>query len=400
MARRKPADLTPLPEHVVTHPEMLGECLEHLAAAPEIAFDTEFVGEDTYRPDLCLVQVATRDRLYLIDPLSAGPIDAFWELLTDPARTVIVHAGREEVRMCRAGVGRPPARLIDVQIVAALVGYSYPIGYAALVQDVLQVHTKKGETLTDWRRRPLSPAQVRYAFDDVRYLIPVWHQLANRLTRLGRDGWAAEECAAFVRRALADEPTVERWRKLKGVGSLDRRGLAVARALSAWRESVAARVNRPARTVLRDDLVVELARRPPSSPEAVANLRGLPRGEASAIFEAVRRAMSIPPDQCPEPDEREHDPPHVILLTSLLGVVLSDWCARQELSPSIVATTHDLKALVRASQPDGQLPENYPLARGWRGAFVLPELRAFLDGNRALRVEDPTRRYPIRIDPI
>jgi ribonuclease D len=378
---------------------MLAECLAHLAAAPELAFDTEFVGEDTYRPDLCLVQVATRERLYLIDPLSAGPLDAFWELLTDPARVVVVHAGREEVRMCRAGVGRPPVNLVDIQIAAALVGFSYPIGYAALVQDVLKVHAKKGETLTDWRRRPLSPAQVRYAFDDVRYLIPVWHRLADRLYKLGREAWVAEDCAAFVRRSVTDDPAVERWRKLKGVGSLDRRGLGVVRELYAWRGAAAARVNRPARTLLRDDLFVEIARRGPTTLDALTSLRGVPRGDPAGILDAVRRAKALPPEECPEPEERENDPPHVALLASLLGVVLSEWCARHDLGVSIVATSQDLKALVRAGQPGGTLPENYPLARGWRGDVVLPELKAFLDGRRVLRVEDPTLRHPIRIEP-
>jgi ribonuclease D len=370
-----------------------------LAAAPEIAFDTEFVGEDTYRPDLCLVQVATTERLYLIDPLSVGPLDAFWELLTDPSRTVIVHAGREEVRMCRAGVGRPPGNLFDIQIAAALVGYSYPIGYASVVQEVLNLHTKKGETLTDWRRRPLSPAQVRYAFDDVRYLIPLWQRLSARLRRLGRESWMSEECAAFIRRAIADDPAVERWRKLKGAGGLDRRALAVVRELYAWREVVAARVNRPARTVLRDDLLVEIARRGPTTSDSLGHLRGVPRHEVSAIMDAVLRAKALPPEECPDPGGRENDPPHVALLANLLGVVLSEWCARYELAMSIVATTQDLKTLVRARQPGGILPEDFPLARGWRRDVVLPELQAFLDGRRALRVEDPTARHPIRIVP-
>jgi ribonuclease D len=399
MPRRKPADLAPLPEHIVTDPAMLPACLAHLAASEAVAFDTEFVGEDTYRPDLCLVQVATADRLYLIDPLSAGPLGAFWRLLTDPARTVIVHAGREEVRMCRAGVGRPPASLIDLQIAAALVGYPYPIGYAALVQDVVHAHTKKGETLTDWRRRPLTPAQVRYAFDDVRYLIPVWRRLADRYTRLGRESWVAEECAAFVRRAVADDPAVERWRKIKGAGSLDRRGLAVVRELYAWREAVAGRVNRPARVVLRDDLLVEIARRGHATADALGSLRGVPRAELPGIVEAVRRGHALPPDECPEPDEREQDPPHVTLLANLLNVVLSEWCARRELGASIVATSQDLKTLVRAHQPGGALPADYSLARGWRGAVVLPELTAFLTGRRVLRVDDPTARHPIRIEP-
>jgi ribonuclease D len=209
----------------------------------------------------------------------------------------------------------------------------------------------------------------------------------------------AEECAAFVRRSVADDPAVERWRKIKGTGSLDRRGLAVVRELYAWRETAAARVNRPARIVLRDDLLVEIARRGYATTDALGSLRGVPRAELPGIADAVRRGFAVPPAECPEPDERENDPPHVTLLASLLTVVLSEWCARHELGASIVATSQDLKNLVRAHQPGGALPADYSLARGWRGAVVLPELAAFLTGRRVLRVDDATARHPILIEP-
>src|SRR5438105_1853741 len=122
MPRRSPTRIHPLPEHTVATPAALADCLVHLAAQSEIAFDTEFVGEETFRPELCLVQVATHEHLFLIDPYAAGPLDGFWNLLTDPSRRVVVHAGREEVRMCRHGVGRPPASVFDVQVAAGLVG--------------------------------------------------------------------------------------------------------------------------------------------------------------------------------------------------------------------------------------------------------------------------------------
>ena len=138
-----------LPEQIVTVPEELAACCRYLASAPQFGFDTEFVGEDTYHPRLCLVQVATAERLFLIDPLSCGPLDAFWELVVDPGRTAVVHAGRAEVRLCRLATGKPPGNLVDLQLAAGLVGMTYPIGHGPLVKQVLDVHLSKNETLTD-----------------------------------------------------------------------------------------------------------------------------------------------------------------------------------------------------------------------------------------------------------
>src|SRR6516165_5903104 len=174
-----------LREEIVTHPEELAACVAELTACPHFGFDTEFVGEDTYHPSLCLVQVATPDRLFLIDPLTTGPLDAFWQLVVDPARVVVVHAGREEVRLCRLWTGRAPGDLFDLQLAAGLVGLPYPLGYGALVGQVLGVSMRKGETRTEWRDRPLTPEQVRYAFDDVRHLLPLCKKLSARLAKLG-----------------------------------------------------------------------------------------------------------------------------------------------------------------------------------------------------------------------
>src|SRR5262249_30623128 len=232
---RRPPKLPALPENIVTHPAQLVACLDHLAQAQAIAFDTEFVGEDAYRPELCLVQVATAEKLFIIDPFSSGPLDRFWQILLDSAKTVVVHAGREDIRICHFAVGQPPDNVFDLQLAAGLVGFSYPMDYAGLVQDLLGHRMTKGETLTDWRRRPLLPAQIRYAFDDVRFLLPAWKKLTERLKRNNRLHWASEEFAGFVRKAVTDDATVERWRRVKGLGGLDRQGLAIAREVYAWR---------------------------------------------------------------------------------------------------------------------------------------------------------------------
>ncbi|MBX9622415.1 MAG: ribonuclease D [Gemmataceae bacterium] len=396
---RRPSKPPDLPELLVADPAALDDCLDHLGSVSALAFDTEFVGEDAFRPELCLVQVATADRLYVIDPFAVGPLDRFWGLLTDPARTTVVHAGREDIRLCYFAAGRPPGHVVDVQVAAGLAGLTYPIGYAGLVQELLGQRMTKGETLTDWRRRPLTESQVRYAYDDVRYLLPAWKKLHDRLKRHGRLKWAEEEFATFTAKATADEASGERWRRVKGAGGLDRRGLAVVREVFAWREAFAKRVNRPPRTLLRDDLLVEIARRSPKAAEDLQSLRGLPRGEPEAILEAVRRARALPPEELPEPEPRDHDPQHVVLLGSLLGVVLADLCSRNKLAANLVASQSDLKAVVRAKAAGQPLPD-VPLTRGWRAAAILPELLAVLDGRDALRVVKPSSTAPLEYMPV
>jgi ribonuclease D len=373
-------------ELLVSTPEELAACCAELAQTARVGFDTEFVGEETYHPRLCLVQVATPERLFLIDPLSVGPLDAFWQLLLDPARLVVLHAGREEVRLCRLCTGQVPARLFDLQLAAGLVGLPYPMGHGPLIGQLVGVHLSKGETLTEWRHRPLTPAQVRYAFDDVRYLLRAQEKLSARLEKLGRVEWAAEEFARLATVWSPENPAAEeRWRKLRGLGSLDRRKLAVVRALFTWREEEAARNNRPTRSIARDDLLIEIARRNPTKSRDLQVVRGLPKRDLETIVRVVEEAHALPLEQCPAALDREQDPPQVGLVSSVLLAVLADLCGRQRLAANLVATSSDIKELVRA-ELNGEPPPDSQLTRGWRQQHVLPHLRAFLEGKRSVHV--------------
>lgn len=375
-------------EEIITHPQELAAFCAELAKCPHFGFDTEFVGEDTYHPSLCLVQVATPACLYLIDPLTTGPLDDFWQLVVDPARVVVVHAGREEVRLCRLWTGRTPGNLFDLQLAAGLAGWTYPLGYGALVNQVLGVQMTKGETLTEWRHRPLTSGQLRYAFDDVRYLLPVWKHLASRLEKLDRAEWAREEFARLAQNAAPEEPATERWRKLRGLGSLDRRRLAIVRALYNWREETAARTNRPTRAIVRDDLIIEIARRNPSRERDLHVVRGLPRRDLDAILQTVAEARNLPIEHCPAVCGREQDPSQGALITSVLTAVLGDVCARRSLAPNLVASTNDVKLLVRARLASQPLPSESLLMSGWRSSHILPDLLAVLDGRRLLGIGD------------
>jgi ribonuclease D len=225
----------------------------------------------------------------------------------------------------------------------------------------------------------------------------VWKKLTERLKRLKRAEWAEEEFQTFVSKATGDEEAAaERWRKLKGIGGLDRRGLAIVRELFQWRDRFAERINRPARHLLRDDLIAELSRRGPSKLEDLSSYRGVPRGELALILEAIQKAKSMPLEQCPVPESRENDPPPIIMLGNLLGVVLANWCARNSLAANLVASGADLKALVR-SVVSRQPQPDIPLTRGWRAAAILPELEGILSGRIALRVVEPGSSRPLEL---
>src|SRR5262249_53569097 len=162
--------------------------------------------------------------------------DAFWKVALDPSHTVVVHAGREEVRLCRLWTGQTPQHFFDLQVAAGLVGMSYPLSHGTLVNQLLGVQLAKGETLTEWRDRPLTPQEIRCACDDVRFLLPLGQRLSGRLEELGRADWAREEFARLATQATPEEPEQAKWRKLRGLGPLSRRQLAVVRELFLWRE--------------------------------------------------------------------------------------------------------------------------------------------------------------------
>jgi ribonuclease D len=383
-----------LQEQVVTSARDLTDVCGHIAACSRIGLDTEFVGEDTYHPHLCLVQVATSDRLILIDPLTTGSLDEFWSLVTDPAREVVVHAGREEVRLCRLCTGRAPGQLCDLQIAAGLVGLAYPLGHAGLVSQLLDVQLVKGETLTEWRDRPLTRAQIQYAYDDVRYLLPLWSKLRAELESLQRLDWAREEFDRLAA-SVTEEPAVERWRKLRGIGGLDRRRLAIVRDLHSWREDTAVKTNRPARVICRDDLLVEVARRNPVRERDLAIIRGLSRRHVPAILQVVQRARQLPIEQCPETAGREQDSPQILMVANVLQALLGHLCITRRLAANLVASSNDVKALVR-SYPDFGSAQ-VALTRGWRARHILPELVAMLEGRVSLRVADPRAEAPFSL---
>lgn len=391
-----------LPEVIVESPQELQRCCDHIASTRRFGFDTEFVGEETYHPRLCLVQVATDDFLYIIDPESVGPLDRFWDLVVDPKNLVVVHAGREEIRLCHLwSGGSVPGNLFDLQIAAGLTGLVYPLSHGNLVHQILGVKLAKGETLTEWRNRPLSASQIRYAFDDVRYLLPIWEQLHTKLDQLHRLSWAKEEFDRLKQMASPDFQKanlhLERWRKLRGTGSLNRVQLAIVRALFDWREDKAAHHNRPARAILRDDLLIEIAKRNPHRAKDLQVVRGLPRNLMDGILQVVEQVRSLPTSDHPLMQDKEQDPAHLSLINHLLQAVLGNYCTENELATNLVASTQDLKGLVKAHYRNEKPDATSLLQTGWRSQYILPLLEDTLLGNMSIRISDLQCSTPLEL---
>lgn len=297
-------------EHITTSQQLLDFCA-FAANATSLAFDTEFVSEDSYRPQLCLVQVAVGSRLAIIDPIAVDDLRPFWNLVVAPGHETIVHAGREEFRFCRWATGKRPNQLFDVQLAAGLIGMEYPAAYSNLISKLLGKSLTKGETRTDWRRRPLSDAQMEYALLDVVYLERLRRVLGERIERLGRTDWLRSEIDAWQGH-IEEYEEGERWRRLAGVSGLSPRVLALVRELWHWREELAAQRDWPVRRVLRDDLIVELARRQSSDPRRIRAIRGLERGDLQKhlpqLSTCMERALQLSEAECPQPLPRSGRP--------------------------------------------------------------------------------------------
>lgn len=386
---------------LITTPDALRDFCTELAETARVAFDTEFVPEYTYAPALCLIQVATEKGLAVLDPLALDDLEPFWTLLLDPGREVIVHAGKEEMSFCLARTGALPPKLFDVQLAAGFAGYGYPASYSTLVQRVLDAHPRSGETRTDWRKRPLSDKQLEYALDDVRYLFALREQLGERLESLGRMEWLEAELATF-RTNLQTASLGERFRRIAGAGSLSGRQLAVLRELVAWRDARARALNKPARWILRDDLLTELAKRQPASLNELTHTRGIGNvasaGWAAELLSAIRRGQEVPEEGLPErPAQRETPEQQMVL--KILSAAMIHLAQANHVANGLLGSNEDLRQLMEACRGDDAATERPRLTEGWRAAVCGDYLRRLLAGETTFRIQARRGNYHLIFEP-
>ncbi|GIW93643.1 MAG: ribonuclease D [Pirellulaceae bacterium] len=389
----------PTPEYqFINTQSQLDQFVTQYALSPQVALDTEFVSEDSYRPELCLVQVAVEGRIFLIDPLAPLDLQRFWDWLVEGKRRTIVHSGREELRFCWQATGRFPQDVFDVQLAAALIGFPYPASYATLVATLLGEQLSKGETRSDWRRRPLGKRQSEYAAQDVAYLEPLARELAGRLQATGRMGWLAEEVAT-QQQVIRQQEEEQAWWRLPLLDRLTRRGLAIARNLWLWREAEAARRNIPPRWLLRDDLIVELARRQSADPRHIQSLRGMEKKHLARcipeIAREVQKALELDESDLPDKPVRRNRP-KLTVSGQLLSAVLGSICHQVGVAASLVATTDDVREWIAYRLDLPGAPKTAPrLARGWRAEVIGRKFEDILAGRLCLRIRDPASDQPL-----
>ncbi len=381
----------------VSNAEQLESLLEQLRRSDWVAFDTEFISEGRYRPQLCLVQVGFENGLALIDPLALQDIVPFWESLCDGRREVIVHAGRSELEFCFRELRRFPERVFDVQLAAGFIGIDYPSGFRVLLEKLLGTDVSKSETRTDWRKRPLSPSQIEYALNDVRYLEPLASLLKTRLEKLGRLEWYREEMTQR-NLSLREEFEAPKWRGTAKSSRLSPPQLAILRELWSWRDRLAKQTNRVAGRILRDDLLIELSKLQSADPERIQSIRGMVRGDLARHYDeiaaSIRRALSLDPAELPRPF-RQHSYPQYTVMVQFLFSVLNMICQKKRLASSLVGTQNDVREFIAHScgtLPEGIVPR---LVRGWRAGVIGEELAGVLNGEIALRLNRDNPDTPI-----
>ena len=388
---------------LITTESQLGALVDRLAAHSHVAFDTEFVSEHTYRSQLCLIQVAAPDTLAVIDTLKVRELDPFWRLLTEPGRTTVVHAGREEMGFILQAIKARPSSLFDVQVASGLVDHDYPAGYASIVRRFLNLPTNKGETRTDWRQRPLTPAQLEYALDDVRHLEKLWKKLEGKLASSGRTAWMEDEMQAW-QNDVEESFIRKRWRRVSGLSGLSRRELAIARELWHWRDSVAESRDMPPKRVLRDDLLVELCKRKSADERQISAIRGMQRSDLRHILhglsEAIGRGLELPDEECPGGEKHRAPPPQLAVLGQFLATAVAGVCRQMYLAPALVGTSSDMRDLLayKLGYWDDEDDHAPLLASGWRAEVVGSLVDDLLSGKASLRIGDVRSHDPLVID--
>ena len=344
----------------------------HLATQEHVGLDTEFLRERTYRAQLCLLQLSAGSDAVCVDPLSLSDLTPLANALTATTVTKVMHASRQDIEVLLpiGGVVRP---VFDTQIAAALVGLPPQIGYADLVRRLLGQELAKTHTRTDWSHRPLSAEQIEYALDDVRFLVPLQSQLAERLEKLGRLGWLAEELAALAdERSFTMQPE-QAWTRVKGLGALDPARTRLARELAAWRERRAAGRNRPRGWILDDAALREIVVRVPRSLPSLASVAALPPGLVKSCGEEILACINAAqiPDPPPAMPNRLRPDPVKTSRIKQLATLNQSIAAELGLSPEVLATRRDLEKLAEGRQDAAVL-------KGWRRVIVGERLLAAL----------------------
>ena len=349
---------------------------DRLIDHPRVAIDTEFHRERTYFPELALLQIGSPDGVYLIDPLKCDV--GILAPVLDSSVLWIAHAAQQDLEVLHLATGVTPRNLFDTQIASGFIGMSTP-SLSALVSSTLGVNLSKGDRLTDWLRRPLTPAQCAYAANDVLHLDAVYEKVTEELIGLDRLGWAEEACAESLSRRQ-ESTSDDAWLRVKDARSLKGEARGVARSVARWRDERARQLNVPVRRVLSDMALVSIAQQVPTSANELLGLRGIDGrlshgSDANEILAVVAsgrtEVVSLPNGSGEEIDKRLK--PAVNLMTAWI----SELARLHRIDATLLGTRADVDALLRRD-------ESCRLLSGWRRDIVGSDLEDILNGRAGL----------------
>ncbi|MDG2054523.1 MAG: HRDC domain-containing protein [Phycisphaerales bacterium] len=389
----KPAKL-PENDLIVTDPPVFIETqnkldafLKHIHECKCVAYDTEFVGELSYFPKLCLIQLVTTEQIAVVDAMADLDLSGVWEVLADPDIDVVVHAGQQDLEpVVRLG-GKAPSNIFDVQIAAAFVGQGYPVSLARLVERFCKYKLPKSLTFTHWDERPLSDVHIEYAANDVRFLLLLRQKLCKKLDEAGHMDWARQEMMRLEEMGNYQFNPKTAYQRIRKSRSMGPRSLTVLRALVAVRDAAAREHDLPPRTLLKDEVLLALSRTPRNSIPELKQVQGLPRPLAEAygqqLIDATQTALAEPKSSWPssqEPDltfEQRATTDH-------LWALIQAWCLGSGVAPSLVITRATTgQAMLAHRRGEGAASA---LPKGWRQVFLGQTISDLLDGSHCMKL--------------
>ena len=350
-----------------------------------LAVDTEFLREKTYYPKLCLLQIANTSVIACVDPLTVKDLTPLFDILYDTSIVKILHSARQDYEIFFYMRGALPQPVFDTQVAASICTGDAQISYAGLVEQVTGVTLEKGCTRTDWSKRPLSAGQLKYAQDDVRYLGAIFQHQTRVLKEKGLSSWLVDECASLVDPQTYQVETDKMWLRIKECRRLRPGQLVVLKALAAWREDLAVARDKPRRWVVRDEVLVELAKKQPTSEVELHDLKGLSDSlverNGAQILSIISDAKQTPQEQWPSFPKRIKRSTEEEAMIDVMMALIRKCATEYGVAAPVLGGRKDVDALMNND-------EACRLLHGWRYDVVGKILQDFMHGEVKVTVVD------------
>jgi ribonuclease D len=374
---------------LITDTSTLAALVKRLARSPFVAVDTEFMRENTYWPELCLIQIANTEEAAAIDPLAEGlDLTPLWDLLVDNEEVLkVFHAGGQDLEIVYNMTGKTPHPLFDTQVAAMALGFGEQVGYSNLIESMLGHTLDKGARFTDWSRRPLDKRQIDYAIGDVTHLVTVFPRMVGKLKKNGRGVWLDEEMERLADPSSFAFAPEDAWKRLK-LPSRNPAVLGRLKALAAWRETEARNKNLPRGRIVKDDTLGELAGHPPKSQDGLGQVRGLSPGWrtndiGARLMAAVAGAQPLGPDELPDREPRRPGlSKDAALVSDLLKLLLKIRAKEAGVAPKLIARSDELEALAAGVR------EGLAILSGWRFEEFGRDALDLVEGRLAFATEN------------